>query len=610
LRKPRISPNLQMITVENRPRPNGGDDDDTAGQGDIYLLNYDGTGVRALSAGGDPSWSADGLNVLMTTADAGLTHASAIAADGTSDTPEPILAQSTGHESQPELSPDGTMLLYVENGDAGASLDRADPDGTDARRFALPTEAGYVTNPRFSADQTQIYFTAHKPGFWDGSGAQQIWGMAIDGTNLHRLTALTMDGYGAASGDGNIIITTSSHFIAGYDSGSSNGDTHCLCANFYIFSPGRTIRLDGNGGDPTDIGLPNDSSGVSIAPTAHAAYTGDRADEIRRAQGIDQLGTDLAAARDQAVKTPLGRQFLKISTEDLIRIGTRASIVAMLAEPYFRPDTLSCEEGGIDVPAKELNRSVGALARQIAGASVTGHPILQSRAASFERSAKNLRDAARDVFNETSKECKGPYKVAYNNAAKMVRDLSSNQTYLHELDFQHQRQVASATADAFDQQPERVRAVPCDDAKELVDSLGRGAGLNNHVVYWAPPPPLDTDVRYIGRSRALDARCSAHDDSISSNLMTLHLPPLNLLAARGVEEALIAHFGYVTETKNGDPGTAGQLLNKRHEIAPEAKAYCGMLLVGQFLLLHHGYGRYAAAHFTRGKQCPGVGGPI
>jgi hypothetical protein len=162
----------------------------------------------------------------------------------------------------------------------------------------------------------------------------------------------------------------------------------------------------------------------------------------------------------------------------------------------------------------------------------------------------------------------------------------------------------------------------CIHAGPLVDSLGRGPGLRNHVVYWLPPPPLDVDVDYIGRSRALDTRCEDHTAYRRNNLETLNLPPLTEEWARDVEEALIAHFGlggFVPEPANQGSGKGfGQLSNLRHEIDRRSLSYCDRLLVGQYLLdaspnpraFPPGtYRPYADAWYTKNKPCPGIAGP-
>jgi hypothetical protein len=142
-----------------------------------------------------------------------------------------------------------------------------------------------------------------------------------------------------------------------------------------------------------------------------------------------------------------------------------------------------------------------------------------------------------------------------------------------------------------------------------VTRLGRGANRRNYVVYWAPPAPPPSAVRYVGLSRDLHKRCNDHPEERAANMTTLDLPPLDLQNARNVEEALIAHFGPQNALRNDVFLPPGQLENKRHEISPLRLTYCERLLIGQFILSDKGYGSYAAACYTGLTRCPGVGGP-
>jgi|GEM_PF-6947401 len=194
-------------------------------------------------------------------------------------------------------------------------------------------------------------------------------------------------------------------------------------------------------------------------------------------------------------------------------------------------------------------------------------------------------------------------------STQLIEDLHQATAYLTALRFQKLRRTTKAKAVAINfQTSTRVGNVRCTAARALVDSLGRGAGKPNHVVYWLIPPP--GRVEYVGRSRALDSRCSGHTPYRRQNLMTLNLPPLTYSEARSVEEALIAHFGLDNRSDmHRITGANGQLRNTRHEIDPLKADYCEHLLLGQYILTLNQYAAYAAAYFTKGTVCPGVGGP-
>jgi hypothetical protein len=197
-------------------------------------------------------------------------------------------------------------------------------------------------------------------------------------------------------------------------------------------------------------------------------------------------------------------------------------------------------------------------------------------------------------------QCEGAQKTALE-AVRQTRPL-----LIHA-----ERSLAERTAQALGR-VSKVGTKRCSDAPKLVDRLGRGAGETNYVVYWAPPPPPDERVRYVGISRALDRRCSGHPEDRRNALTTLNLPPLTHGTARDVEEALIARFGTARDVL-ANPGTpqniaagGGQLTNQIHSISRLNPAYCPRLLAGQTILSFNDYGAYARAYFTRGTPCPGV----
>jgi hypothetical protein len=222
---------------------------------------------------------------------------------------------------------------------------------------------------------------------------------------------------------------------------------------------------------------------------------------------------------------------------------------------------------------------------------------------------ENLHDDSYDLYKHVGAGCQLYYKIALDASTRVIAALKHSSTLLHELELQHERREAFATARTAERFGTPVGSRTCDEAEDLVGTLGPGSGRHNHVVCWAPPPPPPVAVEYVGRSRALDQRCADHPEERSDHMTTLNLPPLDLQNARNVEEALIAHFGPENATRNGTILQNGQLLNQRHEISPLRATYCERLLVGQAILQDFGYGAYAAAFYTFNISCPGVGGP-
>jgi hypothetical protein len=157
------------------------------------------------------------------------------------------------------------------------------------------------------------------------------------------------------------------------------------------------------------------------------------------------------------------------------------------------------------------------------------------------------------------------------------------------------------------QEREMTGRVECTGAGALVKSLATrygAAGATTHVVYWAPPPPAGSRVLYVGMSRSLARRCSAHPKRRRDVLQTLNLPALDKNEARSVEEALLSHFGPNGEMPNDPAGTPAQLENRRHEFNPSSLDYCSHLVLGQTILRSYNYSAYATARYTRGIPCP------
>jgi hypothetical protein len=208
-------------------------------------------------------------------------------------------------------------------------------------------------------------------------------------------------------------------------------------------------------------------------------------------------------------------------------------------------------------------------------------------------------DLARARANRLPDDCDAPAKVVVEVAGRLLAALERALIHLGALE-----------ADPLDNLAKYLPPTDCAHARALVDRLGRGPGRRNNVVYWSPPAPRR--VRYVGISRALDSRCRAHPDDISADLETLSLPPMTRAQAHSVEEVLIAHFGIRSETPTPTavPTIAGsqfgQLLNRRHSLAPSRPDYCQRLGFGQALLRFYLYRAYATVYYTQGRHCLGI----
>ena len=93
--------------------------------------------------------------------------------------------------ADPQLSPDGTLVVYVVS-----ELDRA-TDKNNSSLWLVPsaggqpkqltTAPGANNHPRFSPDGKTIAFVSHR------SGSDQIWLLPIDGGEPRQLTKLPID---------------------------------------------------------------------------------------------------------------------------------------------------------------------------------------------------------------------------------------------------------------------------------------------------------------------------------------------------------------------------------------------------------------------------------
>ena len=219
------------------------------GNGDIYLMDDDGTNVRKITTSSgtaiNPSLSRDRTKIIYASRKAGPSYdLFVVNADGTGDK---RLTDSPEDEIEPDLSPDGRTILFTRAG----SVYAINSDGTGERRLTdapgnsenasfnphgdkivfisdrggskfqvfmmnadgsgqqALTDANLNTGPRFSPDGTQIVFVSKREG--ENFSESGIFLMNVDGSNVHRLlpSSSAIDLEPAFSPEGERIVFTS-----------------------------------------------------------------------------------------------------------------------------------------------------------------------------------------------------------------------------------------------------------------------------------------------------------------------------------------------------------------------------------------------------------------
>lgn len=184
---------------------------DRGGQGDLYLIKPDGTGIRRLTAGDWSAWSPrhDRLAFVLDELDPLLYGLYTIGVDGTGLTKLDLGAVVPG-TSAPSWSPDGAMIAFASL--AGhADIYVVSIDGSGLTN--LTNRPNFDTRPAWSPDGRQIAFESNCPEPFGTCGNTEIHVMNADGTNITNLTQGTdifLDNIQSAwSPDGNRIVFAS-----------------------------------------------------------------------------------------------------------------------------------------------------------------------------------------------------------------------------------------------------------------------------------------------------------------------------------------------------------------------------------------------------------------
>jgi Tol biopolymer transport system component len=165
----------------------------------IAIINDDGTGQRRLTDQGsndnEPSWSPDGSQIVFySNRLAGRLNIFRINADGSGMAP---LTDSTlpVNSWSPCWSPDGSKIAFVSDRDGPrkAEIWVMNADGSNLQKLTTNVQLGADSSgPFYSMDQNPAWAPdGTKIAFWstrDGGANPEIYSMAVNGTNLTRLT--------------------------------------------------------------------------------------------------------------------------------------------------------------------------------------------------------------------------------------------------------------------------------------------------------------------------------------------------------------------------------------------------------------------------------------
>lgn len=184
------------------------------GNGDIYMVNLDGSGLKALAEAPDwadhPSWSPDGRTIVWAAYPGGKTILWVMNADGTG---KKSLATSTLTGNQAVWSPDGSQIAFFRDDKDASGIWVVNADGSGPRQVTRAADTVDLA-PAWSPDG-RIFFLRSSKVFVvnpDGSGLQQVttgvnvgeFGLSPDGKTLavhdysnDRIVAIPVEGGGS-----------------------------------------------------------------------------------------------------------------------------------------------------------------------------------------------------------------------------------------------------------------------------------------------------------------------------------------------------------------------------------------------------------------------------
>ena len=212
---------------------------------EIFVMDADGTNVRQLTtkslAHFDPAWSPDGKQIAFGGRSIGVTgkpygdgEIFVMDADGTNVRQ---LTTNSQPDSNPAWSPDGKQIAFTRRPYSDLEIFVMDADGTNVRQLTSNDYGDY--DPAWSPDGKQIAFSSAftSPPYHDGT--RQIFVMDADGANVRQLTDSDYNDFTPTwSPDGKQIVFSSSR-------------DECGCILLMDVDGTNVINTNQDGKDPT-----------------------------------------------------------------------------------------------------------------------------------------------------------------------------------------------------------------------------------------------------------------------------------------------------------------------------------------------------------------------